>query len=59
MDVMCYWYRERIWGWGWFSINLGRGNGLGTSVNKVLGTTESVSSSFVRGYKVSLFLGWG
>jgi len=57
--VMCYWYRERIWGWGWFSINLGRGNGLGLSVNEVLGAAESMSSSFVRGYEASLFLGWG
>ena len=59
MDVMCYWYCERVWRWGWFSINLGRGNRLRSSVDKVLGVTESVSSSFVRGYEVSLFLGWG
>jgi len=57
--MMGYWYRERIWGWSWLSINLGGRNGLGSSVNKVLGSAKSVSSSFVRGYKVSLFLGWG
>jgi len=57
--VMSNGYCERIWGWGWFSINLGRGDGLGPSFNKVLGLAESVSSSFVRGYEVSLFLGWG
>jgi len=57
--VMCYWYRKRIWGWGWFSINLGGGNRLGLLVNEVLGVVESISSSFVRGYEVSSFLGWG
>jgi len=57
--VVCYWYRKRVWGWGWFSINLGRWNGLGSSVDEVLGVTESMSSSFIRGYEVSLFLGWG
>jgi len=56
---MCYWYCERVWGWGWFSINLGRGNGLGSSVDEILGATKSMSSSFVRGYEMSLFLGWG
>jgi len=52
-------YHKRIWEWGWFSINLGRGNRLGPSFNEVLGLVKSVSSSFIRGYKVSLFLGWG
>jgi len=56
---MGYWYSERIRGWGWFSINLGRGNRLGSSFNEVLGSMKSVSSSFVRGYEVSLFLCWG
>jgi len=57
--MMCYWYCKRMWGWGWFSMNLGRRNRLGSSVDEVLGSAKSMSSSFVRGYKVSLFLGWG
>jgi len=57
--MMGYWYHERIWGWSRLSINLGGRNRLGSSVNEVLGLAKSVSSSFVRGYEVSLFLGWG
>ena len=53
-----------LWGggtrwWGRFSINLGGLRLAGAAFNEVLDATQSGSSSFAGGYKVSSFLGWG
>ena len=48
-----------MWRWGGLSVNLGGWNELGSSFYEVLGSMQSGSFSFVRGYKMSLFLGWG